>query len=90
MAQAVPEIWRVVEEELRERLRTHEDLKIPIRGRSVSTTMHINCEYRTTRPEESFPSDCPTYGDVVAYQELLKAGRSHERINQLLGWPPSW
>ena len=36
MALAVPEVWRAVEEELRDRLGAREDLKIPIDGRSRS------------------------------------------------------
>lgn len=90
MTLAVPEIWRVGEEELRERLGTHEDLEMPIRSRSRSSTMNVNCEYRTESPDEPFPSDCPTYDDVKRYQQFLMAGQNHDRITQLLEWPPSW
>ena len=90
MSHAMPLLWKVVEGELKRRLRTKTVLHTPGGGRVLTSIECINCEYRTSRPTEPFPPDCPTYDDVQGYKESIRRGRKHPKIVNILTWPPDW
>jgi hypothetical protein len=90
MSYAVPLLWKVVENELKQRLGTKIVVHASGGGRVRSLVECVNCEYRTSHPAELFPTDCPTFNDVQDYKELLQKGREHAKIIKFLEWPPAW
>ena len=90
MREAMPRLWRTVEEELAGRLGATAALDIPLRGRTQSATLNIHCQYRTAFPNDPFPADCPDWTDVQEYMELIRVGRQHPKIITLAEWPPQW
>lgn len=86
----VPDLARVVEDELRARLDVTEALPVsPLSGPGDRITVN-HCEYRTASPNETFPPDCPTLAEVEEYEEATRGGREHPRIISLLPSPADW
>ena len=90
MIHAVPLLWKVVENELKQRLGTNTVVHTSGGGRVLSSVERVNSEYRTSYPAEPFPPDCPTSNDVQDYKELVRKGREHSKIIKFLEWPPAW
>jgi hypothetical protein len=90
MSHAVPLLWKVVENELKQRLGTKTVVHASGGGRVLSSVELVNCEYRTSYPAEPFPPDCPTFDDVQDYKELLRKSREHSKIIKFLELPPAW
>ena len=90
MIHAVPLLWKVVENELKQRLGTKTVVHTSGGGRVRSSVELVNCEYRTSYPAEPFPPDCPTSDDVQDCKNLVRKGREHCKIIKFLAWPPAW
>ncbi len=90
MSQAMPHLWRAIEEELAARVGATAALDIRAGGRSRSSILNVHCQYRTAHPTEPFPPDCPTYAEVQEYMEFVRKGRDHPKIITLAEWPPPW
>jgi hypothetical protein len=90
MIHAVPLLWKAIEGELKQRLQTSTVVHEPGGGRIRASIEHINCEYRTSFPGETFPPDCPTFEEVEDFNDLIPKGCTHLKIVNLLPWPPNW
>jgi hypothetical protein len=85
----LPKLAKAVEEELRARLATTATLPVsPLSGPGDHRIV-VHCEYRTSFPDQRFPSDCPSFAEVEQYSKTFNQMHHHKIIN-LLPWPPAW
>jgi hypothetical protein len=89
MYEAVPRLSKVVEEELRIRLGATTALRIsPLSGPGDDRIL-VHCEYRTSFPDQRFPSDCPSFAEIDQHLKRSQIAH-HPKIIDLLSWPPEW
>jgi hypothetical protein len=88
--ESLPSLAKAVENELRERLGIIEGVRVSPLSIPGEERLEAHLEYRTSYPEELFPSDCPTYDDFLNYKEAIEKGRRHPRIVGIAESPPQW